>query len=166
MLINMASYASSGKSERMPCLDRRLGLVPGAVEVAAVHLGHQGAPKLLSIPKATQAREVCSHIGDDNSQVCVQVTLWVPANMGVGSAMVLLHNSGESKRVFTGDANWGSRSFAWFEHSTVRRLQRIMLAQTEEQDLKWCCTALHSMQQYQNQYQTFRKTSQCMFCHC
>ncbi len=55
----------------MACLDRRLGLVPGAVEVAAVHLGYQGATKLLSIPKATQAREVCSNIGDDNSQVCV-----------------------------------------------------------------------------------------------
>jgi len=67
MLMHVASYASSKRSERMPCLNRRLGLVPGAVEVAAVHLSHQGAAKLLSIPKATQPREVCSNIGDNNS---------------------------------------------------------------------------------------------------
>lgn len=73
----------------MPCLYRRLRLVPGAVEVAAVHLGHQGAAKLLSIPKATQAREVCSNIGDNNSQVCVQVTLWIPE---------YVFSSSESKR--------------------------------------------------------------------
>ena len=81
MLMNMASYASSEKAESVACLNRRLGFVPGAVEVAAVHLSHQGAAKLLSIPKATQAREVCSNIGDDNGQVCVQVTLWVPEHV-------------------------------------------------------------------------------------
>ncbi len=100
--INRSINQSSGRSDRMPCLNRRLGFVPGAVEVAAVHLGHQGAPKLLSIPKATQPREVCSDIGDDNSQVCVQVTLWVPA---------YVKNSGESKRFFTANTKKGVITF-------------------------------------------------------
>ena len=110
MLMDMANFASSGRSASMPCLDRRLRLVPGAVEVAAVHLGHQGATKLLSIPKTTQASEVCSNIGDDNSQVCVQVTLWVPAHV---------YNSCESKRFFTANTKQGVSSFACFEQSTL-----------------------------------------------
>ena len=110
----------------MPCLNRRLGFVPGAVEVAAVHLSHQGAAKLLSIPKATQAREVCSNIGDDNGQVCVQVTLWVPS---------YIDSSVES--FFTGDTSQGARSFACFEQATLQRMQCEMSpGQQDDKDQK------------------------------
>ena len=125
ILMHLAKRASSGRSNSMACLDRRLRLVPGTVEVAAVHLGDQGAAKLLSIPKATQAREVCSNVGDDDSQVCVQITLWVPTGVDT---------SGKSKCVFTGDTNQGVRSFASFEHSPLQRLQRNMPARLEDQD--------------------------------
>ena len=111
----------------MACLDRRLWLVPGTVEVAAVHLGNQGAAKLLSIPKATQTCEVCSNVGDDDSQVCVQITLWVPTQVDT---------SGKSKCFYTGDTNQGVRSFACFEHSTLQCLQRNMPARLKDQDQK------------------------------
>lgn len=56
-----------------------LGLVPGSVQVAAVHLRNQLPSKLLGISKASQAGEICSDICDDDCQVCVKVTFWVPA---------------------------------------------------------------------------------------
>lgn len=65
----------------MSCLHRCLGFVPGPVQVATVHLGYQSTPKLLSISKAAQAGKVSPNIGDDNGQVCVQVSFWVPTMM-------------------------------------------------------------------------------------
>ena len=94
----MAHYASMIRSANVSCLNRGLGFVPGAVEVAAVHLGHQGATKLLSIPKTTEASEVCSNVGDDDCQVCVQVTLWIPA---------YVYSSAESKNFTTAYTDQG-----------------------------------------------------------